>query len=145
MNFESMRAFKDGNQFVIVLENVNDSMEKAIMNLLNGNIGEATHLSAPAPIPKTCPNIASMKEVKAEKTEKSISANNASASVSSERKEKRDPERMTHFELCGFLENRKDDERLKWILRDVYHTDSLAFILNTKGDAELKKMVKNIL
>lgn len=155
MEYESMRAFKDGNQLVIVLENAGADMERMIMSMLHGDMTQATHLTPPAPIPKPSFDMTNMQELGPSKPAKFIQENQKSSDMRTVRLEeeqnvktripKPDFDCMNYFGLKQYLEQQERNPKLRNLLVEKYHTESLAFVVNTKGETELRKIAKSII
>lgn len=57
----------------------------------------------------------------------------------------KDPKFMNYFELRDFLESNRDNTDLKELLMTRYYTDDLMFVINTKGERELRELVEKIM
>lgn len=171
---ENMRVFRDGNQIVIVLENASEALEQCVMSMVNGVVPEVTHLSAPRPMQPPKINTKAMTEVRPavkakfiERQERTSSdmrtvqitdeavhatkqpevqreANNAKTVEAPTAKLVPNIEHMNIFELREFLNSHQKSPALPAILMRTARTNNLSFVLNVKGEQELREIARQI-
>ena len=65
----NLRAYKDGNRLVVVIENPTKNLESLVASLISGDINSVKDLGEPKPMAKPKVDVDHMEEVKPEKAE----------------------------------------------------------------------------
>ena len=179
---ENIRAYKDGNRLVMIIEDASSELESFIKDMLNGSVPKKVeHLSAPKPFSK--PNIDTSKMIQLNRPESSDlhdhnengvsrrsdsthekecnaheaprendsdkattihEKKNVTVEVSHTGKTKQEVLRMNIFELKDYLRNNRNNELLKYELRNIAPNEDLDFFINVKPENSLRKLAIKI-
>lgn len=163
---KNMRAFQDGRRLVIVIEDADDAMLSLVRAMLSGTIPAVQHMAPPPPMEPPKTEAQDMKEILpvsvgtapkfiqkntgqilhdskgkiAEQPQKENISND-----STESKTDFDVEHASYFEIKDFLLSQRENVHLKEILFARTKSWDLDFVLNVKGEKELKEIARQLM